>query len=191
MERIRFIRNTKRCRNIYPLTFFDFIKLLNSAEVRKIVEYYRDDSIDYEKRYSKKRELPGVHWQIKSSMSNLKGLKGSPSGVVVLDIDHFNGDINEFFNETIKPRIKELNIIFVQISVSGHGLHIGFRRNPKLTTIAANQLWMANELGVDNFDRSVCDMQRTWFVTPMENWIYLNLKAVYELLDVKPKTIKR
>ena len=191
MLRITFCRNCKRTKKLGRLTFFEFVKLLNSDEVRSITNYYRDHSIDYAKRYSKKRELPGVNWQVKTSMSTVDGLKGSSSGIDVLDIDHFEGDINDFYNETIKPRIKELGIIFVQVSVSGKGLHIGFSRNPKLTTIAANQLWMANELGVKNFDRSVCDMQRTWFVTPMEDWLYLDLRAVNELLDVKPKTVKR
>lgn len=186
MQRIKFIKNVKRCRKIYPLTFVEFLNLLNSNEVREIVEYYRDHSISYEKRYSKKRELPGIYWQIKTSMSTVDGLEGLPSGIVVLDIDHVP-DVEKVYEKTIQPRIDELNIIFVQKSVSGEGLHIGFYRNPKLTTIAANQLWMANELGVKNFDRSVSDIQRTWFVTPMEEWLYINFRAVKELLDVKPK----
>lgn len=190
METIKFKRNIKRSNRIYTLKFDDFVKLLCSDKVRKITDYCRDENISDEKRYNKKRELPGIYFHIKTAVLTDKDIYGTPSEIVVLDIDHVR-DVKNLYEKNIKPRIKELGIIFVQISVSGKGLHIGFRRNPKLTTIAANQLWMANKLGVKNFDKSVSDLGRTWFVTPIEEWLYLDLRAVNELLDVKYKTIKR
>ncbi len=183
METLKYKRNIKRSKRIFALSFEEFVKLLNSEKVRNITNYYRDHSNSYAKRYSKKRELPGIYWQIKTAMPTDKGIKGAPSAVCILDIDYMP-DVENLYQKVIKPRIKELGIIFVQKSVSGEGLHIGFRRNPKLTTIAANQLWMANELGVKCFDKSVSDLGRTWFVTPMEDWYYLDLIAINEILKI-------
>lgn len=179
---IKYVSKTRGEKKLSPLFPSDFFRLLADERVKQIADKIRSNEISAKEKYEIKRDLPSIYWQIDTDSWERKGLTGKWNGLVVLDIDHMEGDVRKFYEDRIKGHELELNIDFVHRSISGHGLHIGFEANPRFCTIAGNQFWMAHELGLENFDRLCCDLTRSWFVSPREDWFYINP----ELADYLP-----
>lgn len=172
--KIKYLEKVNRVERLHPLTPENFWKLVNSEEVKAVTDYVRNKENSSTSRYNKKRELGAIYWQMLTSSKLNTRTSGKPSHICVLDIDHFTDNPRGFYEKYIMNRVEELNILFVQVSPSGDGLHIGFKANPEIKTIAGQHFWMAQQIGTSNWDRCCTDLKRCFFVSPAEDWIYLN-----------------
>lgn len=179
---IKYIPMAIKGKELFPLKWRKLMDLLYSKKVKRIAKKLRSGTLSYNEAYQLKRYLPAVHWMLDTDAEVRKGLTGTFNGLACIDIDHMEGDVRKLYEQVIAPRLEELKIVFVQKSISGHGLHIGFVKHPELVTIAGNQFWMAKQLGLEDFDRVCCDTERCWFVSPRKDWLYINKPVLKQLL---------
>ena len=100
------------------------------------------------------------------------------SGLVGIDIDHVE-DAKAIFERWQKEvDFKALKIYFIYITPRG-GLRVIFRCEVSRGNLIDNQLWMCEKLGVDP-DESCKDASRGYFLTSQENFLYDDLKTMYE-----------
>ena len=100
------------------------------------------------------------------------------SGLVAIDIDHVD-DAKAIFERWQKEvDFKALRIYFIYITPRG-GLRVIFRCDVSRGNLIDNQLWMCEKLGVEP-DGSCKDASRGSFLTSAENFLYDNLKEMYE-----------
>ena len=128
---------------------------------------------------SKKRNLPAITWQAWFDDGERKNDNAHPSGLIMLDVDHIEGNVRDFFARAMKGRTaKELGIVCVHVTPSTHGLRIVAKCQPGLTTIADNQKWLAEQLGIQTFDDVCKDFARLSFLVPESYFIYID-KSIF------------
>lgn len=173
-KRINYLNNVLSRKELQVLNAETFLRLVSAPKITEVINFLRDKENSYFKRYVKKRELPAIYWQMLTASTGNTKMEGIQSPICVLDIDHMVDNPRDYYHKYLKDRVEELNILFVQVSPSGDGLHIGFKRNPEIKTIAGHHFWMAQQIGTNNWDRACTDLKRCSFVTNMEDWIYLS-----------------
>ena len=100
------------------------------------------------------------------------------SGLVAIDIDHVE-DAQAIFERWQKEvDFKALKIYLIYITPRG-GLRVVFRCEVSRGNLIDNQMWMCEKLGVEP-DESCKDASRGFFLTSAENFLYDNLKEMYE-----------
>ena len=100
------------------------------------------------------------------------------SGLVGIDIDHVEDAKTIFERWQKEVDFKALKIYFIYITPRG-GLRVIFRCEVSRGNLIDNQLWMCEKLGVDP-DESCKDASRGYFLTSQENFLYDDLKTMYE-----------
>ena len=101
------------------------------------------------------------------------------SGLVAIDIDHLE-DPNAVFERWQKEvDFKALKIYLIYITPRGKGLRVVFRCEISRGNLIDNQMWMCEKLGVEP-DDSCKDASRGYFLTSTENFLYDDLKQMYE-----------
>ncbi len=101
------------------------------------------------------------------------------SGLVAIDIDHLE-DPNAIFERWQKEvDFKALKIYLIYITPRGKGLRVVFRCELSRGNLIENQMWMCEKLGVEP-DDSCKDASRGYFLTSTENFLYDDLKQMYE-----------
>lgn len=186
MQVIKFLNKVKGVEKLHPLTPENFWRLISSKNVSEVTEYLRNKENSPAFRYNKKRELGAIYWKMLTSSKLNTRMSGKPSHICVLDIDHFTDNPRGFYSKYIMNRVEELGILFVQVSPSGDGLHIGFKANPEIKTIAGQHFWLAQQIGTSNWDRCCTDLKRCFFVSPKEDWLYIN-KDLFNIINMASK----
>jgi hypothetical protein len=74
---------------------------------------------------------------------------------------------------------KSLKIYLIYITPRGNGLRVVFRCDVSRGNLIDNQMWMCEKLGVEP-DESCKDASRGYFLTSAENFLFDNLKAMYD-----------
>lgn len=118
-----------------------------------------------------KKRLPIVTWQAYFPNGRRKNDEAVPSGLFMLDIDHVD-EPNKLYYTKITSRIDELGIMVVHKTPSTKGLRIVAKCRPEFTTIAENQQWLANELGLEEFDEACNDLARASYIVPEDYFYY-------------------
>lgn len=97
-----------------------------------------------------------------------------PSFAVGIDLDGIPGDVRQLYNDVIAPRVKELRIGMVQVTIKEHGLHLWADRLPG-ETIRTAQLRIASALGLETYLDSQCiDLGRGFFLTTEKDLLYFD-----------------
>lgn len=97
-----------------------------------------------------------------------------PSFAIGIDLDGIPGDMRKLYNNIIAPRVQELKIGMVQITIKQHGLHLWADRLPG-ETIRTAQLRIASALGLETYLDSQCiDLGRGFFLTTEKDLLYLD-----------------
>ena len=78
-----------------------------------------------------------------------------------------------------KVDFKALKIYLIYITPRGKGLRVVFRCELSRGNLIDNQMWMCEKLGVEP-DDSCKDASRGYFLTSTENFLYDDLKQMYE-----------
>ena len=105
------------------------------------------------------------------------------SGLVAIDIDHIDNAKAIFERWQKDVNFKALKIYFIYITPRG-GLRVVFRCEAARGNLIDNQMWMCEQLGfkalgIEN-DGSCRDASRGFFLTSAENFLYDDLKQMYE-----------
>ena len=123
-----------------------------------------------------KKRLPIITWQAYFPNGRRKNNEAVPSGLFMLDIDHVD-EPNKLYYTKITSRIDELGIMVVHKTPSTKGLRIVAKCRPEFSTIAENQQWMANELGLEEFDEACNDLARASYIVPEDYFYYRDGKV--------------
>ena len=105
------------------------------------------------------------------------------SGLCVLDIDHVESEelrvkSEEFAAADFPQKAKELGILLVYITPSGHGLKIVFKADVERGNLIDNQLWLADILGV-KADEGCKDASRRSYLTTESDILYINKEELF------------
>lgn len=92
------------------------------------------------------------------------------TGLVVMDIDHVDNPREAFSHW---PTVKDLGILLIYITPSGHGLKIVFKANGEWGNLIDNQHRMAELLGVE-VDESCKDASRMSFICKESDILFLD-----------------
>ena len=189
-----------------PLTKEIFESLLNGMDVKMNVEKVREHKSDAEQY---KRLLPGIAWQSRFGGQLRADKNAEATGLFCLDVDiHHEDRFKEILQtkgadaaykwaeaeaeeramrwkamaeaETgVAPPIGgELDIVAIHISPSGTGVHVVALCQPYCNSIAEDQARLAKLLGT-TYDDVCKDAARIFFVTPKEDWKYLDLETLF------------
>lgn len=98
---------------------------------------------------------------------------------VGIDLDHIPGDVRKLYDDIIAPRVKELRIGMVQVTIKQHGLHLWLDRLPGEPIPAAQQR-VASALGLSQYlDLQCIDPGRGFFITTEEDLLYFDPDFFY------------
>ena len=101
------------------------------------------------------------------------------SGIVAIDIDGVKDPKAMFEGWQKTLDFKTLKIYLIYITPRGNGLRVVFRCNVSRGNLIDNQMWMCEKLGVEP-DESCKDASRGYFLTSAENFLFDNLKEMYD-----------
>ena len=134
-----------------------------------------------------KRKLPAFIFQATFDVTTSKSGKTGAwrkqsatrlTGLVVMDVDHVESEelrvkSEEFAADDFKQRAKELGILLIYITPSGHGLKIVFKARTEWGNLIDNQHAMAEVLGVE-VDESCKDASRMSFICKESEILYMD-----------------
>ncbi len=102
-----------------------------------------------------------------------------PSLAFGIDLDGIPGDVRQLYNDVVAPRVRELHIGMVQVTIKAHGLHIWADRLPGETTRQA-QIRVASALGLQQYlDLQCIDPGRGFFITTEKDLLYFDPDFFY------------
>ncbi len=102
-----------------------------------------------------------------------------PLDLVIYDIDHMTEDPRQYFEEHIRPRLKELGIVLAHVSISGHGLRLVFIMPQGMNSPEEAQRWMAAQLDDDNYDDRCKDWARASYAFPIGYLLYIDEEELF------------
>lgn len=98
---------------------------------------------------------------------------------VGIDLDAIHENVRLLYNNVIAPRVKELKIGMVQVTIKGHGLHIWADRLPG-ETVRQAQTRIASALGLQQYLDSQCvDPGRGFFITTEKDLLFFDPDFCY------------
>ena len=154
----------------------EYLRVTESEDLLKLCNLIASEE-DADKRGEMKKGLPVVTWQAYFPNRRV-GKEAQPSGLFMLDIDHVENPY-ELYSKTVCKRIKELGIVYVGKTASGHGLRIVAKCLPTLHSIEECQRWLASNLKVE-FDGVCKDWARCSFLVHDSYTYYMDAKAIWQ-----------
>ena len=139
-----------------------------------------------------KKKLPAFIFQATFDVTkSKKGYEGAwrkqaatrLNGLCVLDVDHVESEelrmkSEEFAAADFSQRAKEMGILLVYVTPSGHGLKVVFKADPEVGNLIDNQMAMAKMLGVEA-DESCKDASRMSFICTKEDILFINEQELF------------
>lgn len=159
-----------------------FLILANSNNTRELIVKYRAGDAEA------KKKLPAVCFMGRSRTGIRRAADMLPTGYVMLDVDHMEGERVVALTNYLKKRdlITRYDIQLVHVTPSGKGVRIVASLPPDQRTgtleelrhrVVAHQNQLAEELHLADYgdvDRCVKDLSRLSFVPAFGDIIYLN-----------------
>ena len=178
-----------------PLTREYFESLLDDMNVKFLTDKIREHKPDAE---AHKRLLPAVTWQAHFDGKLRTDANAQPTGLVGLDVDIHHEDMFKVLLHDKGPeeayawaelearqraqewarKAEELDIVGIHISPSGTGVHVIACCHRSCKSIEENQARLARLLGT-SYDAVCKDWARIYFITPREDWTYLDLDNIF------------
>ena len=124
-----------------------------------------------DKRQALKRRLPGVTWQAHFPDGRRRPGTGEWSSRYMVDVDHIDDPAAIW--KALEPRTAELGIVVAHVTPSRKGLRLVCRCRKGLTSIAANQAWLAQQTGLD-IDAATKDQARLSYLVPASYFFLLD-----------------
>lgn len=102
-----------------------------------------------------------------------------PSLAFGIDLDGIHGDVRQLYDTVIAPRVAELHIGMVQVTIKQRGLHIWADRLPG-ESVRTAQLRVASALGLQQYlDLQCIDPGRGFFLTTEGDLLYFDANFFY------------
>ena len=140
---------------------------------------------DFEtKKTELKKRLPAFCFHAHFKNGRRLNAEAEPSGLSILDIDHIPSP-EVFFNEKIKDRTKELGIVLAHKTPSGEGLRLVFVI-PQGMGLVEGQQWLAQQIGLKEFDEACKDLARCSFAVPEEYVLFCNEEGLFKQPHPQP-----
>jgi len=188
-----------------PLTREQFLTFLDGMDVKMTTEKVRLHDAQSEVY---KIQLPAVTWQARFDGKLRNDANAQPTGMFCLDVDiHHEPEFKDILTANGKEAAiawarveareraerwarmqkeednsdasnQNLAIVGIHISPSGTGVHVISYCHDTCKTIAENQARLARLLGT-SYDKVCKDWARIFFLTPREDWTYLDLDAIF------------
>ena len=192
-----------------PLTREVFMTLLNGSDTKMMTEKVRMHDAQSEVY---KIQLPAVTWQASFGGKLRNDANAIPSGFYCIDVDIHHEqkflemasqrgqkDAIEWATQEARARAERwakmqkeddsdcwngepLGIVGIHISPSGTGVHVIAVCDGGCKTIAENQARLARILGT-SYDEVCKDWARIFFISPREDWTYLDMDAIFGYED--------
>ena len=153
-----------------------------STELKDLQEQVRRGELtenEYKDLKNKKKRYCSFYTPHAHFRKGYKRRDGDPvdSGKAVIDLDDCE-IFNQLYEERLKGRERALGINLVNRSISGTGGHILFDIPDGLTRQQAQE-WMAEKLGVVDFDRKVHEPERAIFIPCKDYILYLDEELMF------------
>ncbi len=178
-----------------PLTREYFESLLDDMNVKFLTDKIREHKPDAE---AHKRLLPAVTWQAHFDGKLRTDANAQPTGLFGLDVDIHHEDMFKVLLHDKGPeeayawaelearqraqewarKAEELDIVGIHICPSGTGVHVIACCHRSCKSIEENQARLARLLGT-SYDAVCKDWARIYFITPREDWTYLDLDNIF------------
>ena len=192
-----------------PLTREQFLSFLNGSDVAILCDIIRQHKPDAE---AHKLQLPAVTWQARFDGKLRNDANAIPTGFYCLDVDiHHEPEFKaicqhkgvkaayDWAEQEAKERAERwarmqreedsdcsngepLQIAGIHISPSGTGVHVIALCHENCKTVAENQARLAKLLGT-SYDEVCKDWARIFFLTPKEDWTYLDIDSIFNEED--------
>ncbi len=142
---------------------------------------------DFETKKSElKRRLPAFCFHAHFKNGRRLNAEAVPSGLSILDIDHIKGSPEVFFNEKVKDRAKESGIVLAHKTPSGEGLRLVFVI-PQGMGLVEGQQWLAQQIGLKEFDEACKDLARCSFAVPEEYMLFIDEEELFKEQPQQPQ----
>lgn len=125
-----------------------------------------------------KKRLPAVTWQAHFEDGRRRNESALHSGLYMLDVDGVEDveHVCEQIMETATEQCLLDQLAAVHVSPSGRGIRVvAVCSDPARDTIAKNQAWLAERLGILSYDAACKDFARLAFLVHYDDFKYLNL----------------
>ena len=166
-----------------PVDEAQFYALVRAKQWNENIDKYRETG-----EASLKRKLPAFIFQATFDETTSKTGKTGAwrkqsatrlTGLVVMDIDHVGSEelkvkSEEYCSDAFPAKAKELGILLIYITPSGHGLKIVFKARTEWGNLIDNQHAMARELGNVIVDESGKDSSRMSYICKESDILYLD-----------------
>ena len=172
-----------------------FETLLDDMNVKFLTDKIREHKPDAE---AHKRLLPAVTWQAHFDGKLRTDANAQPTGLFCLDVDIHHEDMFRVLLKDKGPeeayawaeqearqraqewasKAEELDIVGIHVSPSGTGVHVIACCHQSCKSIEENQARLARLLGT-SYDAVCKDWARIYFITPREDWTYLDLDNIF------------
>ena len=138
------------------------------------------------KKSELKRRLPAFCFHAHFKNGRRLNAEAVPSGLSILDIDHIKGSPEVFFNEKVKDRAKESGIVLAHKTPSGEGLRLVFVI-PQGMGLVEGQQWLAQQIGLKEFDEACKDLARCSFAVPEEYVLFIDEEELFKEQPQQPQ----
>ena len=138
------------------------------------------------KKSELKRRLPAFCFHAHFKNGRRLNAEAVPSGLSILDIDHIKGSPEVFFNEKVKDRAKESGIVLAHKTPSGEGLRLVFVI-PQGMGLVEGQQWLAQQIGLKEFDEACKDLARCSFAVPEEYMLFIDEEELFKEQPQQPQ----
>lgn len=148
------------------------------ADLQALSEQYR----------KAKAQLPAFCFHASFADGRRKNESARPSGLVMIDLDHIQGDPREYYSRKIQGIEPVAGIVYAHLTPSGHGIHLVCAAAIPATAsaseaseaIATAQQALVESLGIQEyFDGCTKDLARCSFVCPEEATLYLDEEGLF------------
>ena len=156
-------------------TYEKFIEVSHSPIVAEICAAIAQEP-DHDRQGVLKKRLPAITFNAHFE-GQRKNELAEPSGAFMVDLDGVENPF-QFYTDHICGRKEELDIVYVGLTPSRHGLRIVAKCRPEFATIAECQQWFGDQIGWP-CDPACKDWARASYVVPDTYHYYLDAKAMF------------
>lgn len=111
------------------------------------------------------------------------------SHLTFFDVDH-REDSRELYAQFIMGHEREWGIVLVELSASGHGLHVVFARPEGMTNQQAQQ-WMSEQLGGIEYDKGTHELARATYMVTREYILFIDEPRLFGEEELEAAVVGR
>lgn len=158
---------------MHALTQDEFWRTIRSRELAEAMQRVRQTKPGTKEYDEAKKRLPIVTWQAHFTDGRRSNKSAVPSGLYMLDIDHVANPA-ELYETHVAAHLIDCFIGAVHITPSIEGLRLVGWCPPECNSLAECQKWLAQRLGLTDYDAVCKDMARASFLVPFDMFLYID-----------------